>query len=136
MRRSFSVSSSTRRITGMPVQLDTMSAMSSAVTVVMSRPLSVFQELSSSSSFWRSTSSLSRRLAAFSKSWPLIASSFLPADAVGLFERLAHLLRQEARLQPDLARRLVHQVDRLVRQEPVRRCTCRPASPRRRAPRR
>ncbi len=76
IRSSFSVSSSTSRITGMPVQLDTMSAMSSALTVVMSRPLSVFQELSSSSSFWRSTFSLSRRLAAFSKSWPLIASSF------------------------------------------------------------
>ena len=104
----------------MPVQLDTMSAMSSAVTVVMSRPLSVFQELSSASSFWRSTSSLSRRFGGLLEVLALDRLFLLPADAVGLFERLAHLLRQEARLQPDLARRLVHQVDRLVRQEPVR----------------
>jgi hypothetical protein len=38
-------------MTGMPVQLETISAMSSADTVVMSLPLSVFHELSSSSSF-------------------------------------------------------------------------------------
>ena len=75
MRMSFCVSASVSLKTGMPVHIETMSAISSSPTSGCSSLSLERQDSSSSRFFVVSLRSLSRRLAAFSNSWASIESS-------------------------------------------------------------
>ena len=120
MRISFAVSASVSLKTGMPVHIETMSAISSSPIDGRSPPVSPASHCSSSSRFFVvSLRSLSRRFAAFSNSCASIAASFsrrvvsISCSSSRLAGRRGH------RLDPHPRRGLVDQVDRLVGQEAV-----------------
>ena len=119
IRMSRAVSASCSRVTGMPVQRETMKAMASSS--ITGRRVCRSRSHSSCLSriwFWRSRS-WSR-----SDGGPL---EVLVADGVLLLQvdllqrglELRHLGRRHLRRQPRAGARLVDHVDRLVRQEPV-----------------
>ena len=77
MRISFAVSASVSLKTGMPVHIETMSAISSSPIAGRGPSPSPARHWSSSSRFFCvSLRSSSRRAAAFSNSWSSIAASF------------------------------------------------------------
>ena len=82
MRISFCDSASVSLKTGMPVHIETMSAISSSPICGWSAASSACQLSSSSRFFCVSLRSLSRSDAAFSNSWDSIASSFSPRTFV------------------------------------------------------
>ena len=123
------------RMTGMPVHIATTSAMFSSVTRGFSTGWagsaaasaggapsaagSVAWPDSSFSIFSRSLTSRSRSSAASSYCWAVIAASFSFCTASRPAQRLLERGRGGRLLQPDAARGLVDQVDRLVGQEAV-----------------
>ena len=116
MRMSFWVSASVSLKTGMPVHIDTMSAISSS-PIAGARPASPASHCSSSSRFLCvSLRSLSRRVAAFSNSWASIAASLARRVVLDLVLELAVDRRGGHRLDAHARGGLVDQVDRLVRQ--------------------
>ncbi len=76
MCTSFSVSDSVSEVTGTPVHLETTTATSSAAIVGMDWSRFSRHFFFMSSSCLRSSFSLSRKRAAFSYSWPLMAEDF------------------------------------------------------------
>ena len=119
MRISFWVSASVSLKTGMPVHIETMSAISSSPISGRS-PDSPERHCSSSSRFlfvsWRSWS---RRFAAFSNSCASIAASLSRRVCLDLLLELAVHGRRGHRLDARARGGLVDQVDRLVGQEAV-----------------
>ena len=121
MRTSRADSASVSLKTGMPVHIETMSAMSSSVTCGCASWVSeVVRHCSSSSRFFcESFRSLSRREAAFSNSWFSIDALLVLADALDLVLELAVPRGSRHGLDTQARRGLVDEVDRLVGQLPV-----------------
>ena len=119
MRMSFCDSASVSLKTGMPVHIETMSAISSSPISGCTPPSSLRQLSSSSRFFCVSLRSLSRSCAAFSNSCASIDCFLLDADLLDLVLELAVLRRRGHRLDAHPRRRLVDEVDRLVGQVAV-----------------
>ena len=116
MRISFCDSASVSLKTGMPVHIETMSAISSSPICGCSTCSWLRHSSSSSRFFCVSLRSLSRSEAAFSNSWFSIESSFSLRTLLDLVLELAVARRCGHRLDAHARRGLVDQVDRLVGQ--------------------
>ncbi len=119
MRISFWVSASVSLKTGMPVHMETMSAISSSPMAGRSADSPDSHSSSSSRFLPASLRSWSRRAAAFSNSCASIAASFSRRDRLDLLFELAVGGRGGHRLDAHARGGLVDQVDRLVGQEAV-----------------
>ncbi len=119
MRMSFCDSASVSLKTGIPVHMETMSAISSSPISGCSSSAWLRQSSSSSFFFCVSLRSLSRSGAAFSNSWASIAASLSDADLLDLLLELAIARRSGHRGDADARAGLVDQVDRLVGEVPV-----------------
>ena len=113
------VSASWSRVTGMPVQRDTMKAMASS-SMTGRRVCRSFSHSSCLSRIWFCRSrSWSRSEAARSKFWSRTASSFCDVHLLQRGLELRHFGRRNLRRQPRPGAGLIDHVDRLVRQEPI-----------------
>ena len=114
MRMSFCDSASVSLKTGMPVHIETMSAISSSPISGCSSSAWLRQSSSSSFFFCESLRSLSRSCAAFSNSCASIARFLVGANLLDLLLELAVARRRGHRRDADARARLVDEVDRLV----------------------
>ena len=108
------------RVTGMPVHIATTWAISSSSTTGCSPDIWACHSVRRPSAVSRAVASASRRAAASSYSWLLIAASFSLRDAVEVLLGVAQRGRRGRVAQADPRRGLVDEVDRLVRQVAVR----------------